>query len=400
MRNKFDDGPKREVNWRYGFKQSIPINTPKTVLGAANDGVQNANWRDEQRPPATETSLKNIPLPKQFMELSLLEKQAKSNAEAAAKVNQLRDPSIILQSLSATNVNETVGDSSDVLRKLLRISSQAPSSPSKESRPFDFLLNKSMPPASNSTQFANQIPATMLPKPPSDWTGKEQKPKVQMQNNQHAFPPMHPMPLPFINGAPNGFPPFVQQAPFMPPPPPPFNLPNQMRMCNFPMTNHPAMMRPFMHSNIRIGMRPQIAANFNAFPHQIPPPGPVDQIKQGPIGPQNLSNNSKHLPGHGAFIPLQAIRKAAKPTKNTVAPAKKNAAKLHKRPPLTEQEIHEQINQFKRQITNENAKEGERKFQQEISMNKGPAKPAAADNRNGDVPRPIRLACKFDLPPA
>lgn len=33
---------------------------------------------------------------------------------------------------------------------------------------------------------------------------------------------------------------------------------------------------------------------------------------QSPNGPQNLSNNSKYLPGHGAFIPLQAIRKSAK----------------------------------------------------------------------------------------
>lgn len=390
-RNRSDEVQKRETNRRYGFKQSIP-NLPNAAVEMLNDTERKENWRDEQKPKVTETSLKNIPLPKQFMELSLLEKQTKANLEASAKSNQIKDPSIILQSSSGnSSKDETVVDSSDVLRKLLRISNETPSSPSKESRPFDFLLNKSTPP---SAPFPNQIPAKMLPKPPSDWTGKEQKPKIHMlANNQHAFPMQQmPMPMPFM-------------PPFMPSPPqPPFNpnMPNQMPLFNVPMNlppNHPGMMRPFMHSNVRIGMGPQIAANFNAFPNQMH----MHNLKQGPIGPQNLSNNSKHMPGHGAFIPLQAIRKNAKPTKNTIAPSKSNLAKPNKQPPPTEQEIHEKIDQFERQIREETAKEEERKPQQlqppKKSMNKGPVR-QKTNGGNGEMPRPQRLACKFDLPPA
>lgn len=404
-RNNSEEAPKRETNRRYGFKQSIQ-NAPPPV----NDNERKANWRDEQQPRAPDTSLKNIPLPKQFMELSLLEKQQKTNLEAAASSNPSKDPPTVAQNAGGNRSKEAVGESSsDVLRKLLRISSETPSSPSKESRPFDFLLNKSTPVVNNSP-FPNQIPAKLLPKPPSDWTGKEQKPKVQMPNHQHAFP-MHPMPMPmpFMNNAPNGFP-FGQPAPFMPPPPRGFNpnLPNQIPLFNVPMNlppNHPGMMRPFIQSNVRIGMGPQIAANFNAFPnHMGPQPStPMQHIKQGPIGPQNLSNNSKHLPGHGAFIPLQAIRKNAKPTKNTVAPNKSNPTKQNKQPHLAEQEIIEQIDQFKRQLQDESAKDDERKQQQsqppKKSSNKGPTKPRT-DNGNGEVPRPKRLACKFDLPPA
>lgn len=408
-RNKPDDSPKREPNRRYGFKQSIPNATEELDLARsfAMEYERTSNWRDEQKPKSIETSLRNIPLPKQFMELSMLEKQTKANVEAAAAADsgKLKDPSIILQRPTEDSSNEVVVDSSDVLRKLLRISDQSPASPSKESRPFDFLLNKSMPPTPNAP-FPNQIPAKLLPKPPSDWTGKEQKPKVPMPNNQQPPFPMHPMPmpmpLPFINAnAPNGFP-FGQPIPYMP-----FNpaMPNpNMPMYNMPP--HPGMMRPFMHSNVRVGMGPQIAANFNMFPNRMgpQPSAPMHPIKQGPIGPQTLSNNSKHMPGHGAFIPLQAIRKTAKPTKNTTAANKSNAAKPNKQqPPLIEQEIHEKIDLFKRQIKDEIARDDERKPQQsqppKKSANNGTAKPRN-DSGHGQVPRPKRLACKFDLPPA
>lgn len=399
-RNKFDEAPKREANSRYGFKQ--PISNPlKTIAGTSN-----GNWRK------ADMNMTVIPSPEQFMELSLLEKQTKANVAAASTANAIQtnnDPSIISQSSSGNGAKEEAGDCSDVLRKLLKISSQTAPSPNKESQPFDFLLNKSMPASSTGAPFPNQIPAKMLPKPPSDWTGKEHKPKVQMLSNQHGFPmhPPMPVPMPFMNNTPNGF--AFGQAPFIPPPfNPHFNVPtNHPNAFNAP-PNHPAMMRPFMH------MGPQIAANFNAFPNQMgpQPSTPMHHIKQGPIGPQTLSNNSKHLPGHGAFIPLQAIRKNAKPTKGiTGAPSKANPTKSNKQVPLTEQEIHEQIDQFKHQIRSENAKDDERKQQQsqqqpphqpslpqKKSVNKGPAKPKA-DNGNGGMPRPKRLACKFDLPP-
>lgn len=390
-RNKYDEPPKREANRRYGFKHSVQ-NTPKTVEGTANDAERNLKWREEQKPNTSESSLKNIPLPKQFMELSLLEKQTKANLEAPANSSALKNSSIILQSPSGNSSKETISDSSDVLRKLLRISSPKPSSPSTEARPTDYPLNKLMP-ANIDAPFPNQIPAKMLPKPPSDWTGaKVQKQNVHIPNNPPTFP-MHPpmrMAMPFMNNAANGFS-FGPPPPFMPPPPRPF-------MFNAPMNlpHHPGMMRQY------IGMGPQIAANFNAFPNQmvVPKPStPMQHIKQGPIGPQNLSNNSKHLPGHGAFIPLQAIRKNAKPTKSTNAPDKSNTSNPKKQPPLTEQEIHEQIDQFKRQLKNESAKDEEQSQSQKKSVSKGPSKPRAV-NGTSEVPRPKRLACKFDLPPA
>lgn len=393
-RNKYDEPPKREASRRYGFKQSVQ-NTPQIVDGTANDVERNLKWRDEQKPKTSESSLKNIPLPRQFMELSLLEKQTKANLEAASNSGQLKDPSIILQSPSGNSPKEAIGDSSEVLRKLLRISSPQSSSPSTDQRPNDYPLNKLMP-ANTSAPFPNQIPAKMLPKPPSDWTGtKGQKQNVHIPNNPPTFP-MHPpmrMAMPFMNNAANGFS-FGPPPPFMPPPPRPF-------MFNAPMNlpHHPGMMRQY------IGMGPQIAANFNAFPNQmvVPQPStPMQNIKQGPIGPQNLSNNSKHLPGHGAFIPLQAIRKNAKPTKSTNATDKSNPVKPKKQPPLTEQEIHEQIDQFKRQLNEESAKDEvatQQSQPQKKSANKGPSKPKAV-NGSGEVPRPKRLACKFDLPPA
>lgn len=405
--NKSDETPRREPNSRYGFKQSIP-NAPKNV------SEDEANWRDEKKSKTAKTNLENIPLPRQFMELSLLEKQTKAKLERHATTSaniQASKPSSeapnIVQLPSGNAPKESAADSSDLLRKLLRISDQMPSSPSTESRPLDFLLNKSTP-ANTNVPFPNQVPAKMLPKPPSDWTGKEQTPKVQMPSNPHAFP-IHPhphpqpMPLPFINNAPNGFP-FGQgpPPPFMPPPFNPNMNPNMFNVpMNVPMPNHPGMMRPFLH------MGPQIAANFNAFPNQmgLQPSAPVSHIKQGPIGPQNLSNNSKHLPGHGAFIPLQAIRKNTKSAKPVSGAAKSNPLKPNKEPPLTEQEIIDKIDQFKRQIQDDERNQlkqqsSKQPQQQPLQPSKKNATRGSTDNGNGVAPRPKRLACKFDLPPA
>lgn len=365
-----------------------------------------------------QTSLGNIPLPKQFMELSLLEKQTKANVQS----NQMRNASVNAPTASGNNANEAGGDSSDALRRLLRISDQtSTSAPSKELPSFDLRLNKSLIPP-----YSIEVPVQLLPKPPSDWTGKEKKLKAEKPNNSNNSSqqpnqmPVHPLPmsipLPFMN---TGFPfpqPPQPPQPLQPqqPPQPQFMPPQfrgQMTMFIAPPMNtaplHPGMMRPFMNSSVRMGMGPQIAANFNAFPSQMSHP-PLSQpmhhlIKQGPVGPQNLSNNSKHPPGHGAFIPLQAIRKSAKPAKGA------NVASKF-RPPPTEQEVLDKIEQFKEEIKSEDASKDEPHPHQQQHKQPQQSQPQINPTNKGgsskpqsnkhDVPRPQRLACKFNLPPS
>lgn len=135
------------------------------------------------------------------------------------------------------------------------------------------------------------------------------------------MPPFHPHPA---QHPPQGFP--QHQQPFKN-----VMVHNQPYPHPQSMGQHPPV--PHQHRNIP-PFANQVKTNFFGK-HKLPPafPNQHQQVsaqnqnhsfgqqrqqrgngnQHGPNGPQNLSNNSKHKPGHGAFIPLQAARKNVKP---------------------------------------------------------------------------------------
>lgn len=261
-------------------------------------------------------------------------------------------------------------DSSDALRKLLGISStvQTTKEPHQpHTTPLDLNTIFSL---SNQTSSVEQILPIVLPKPPENWrlrsndvkdtkdelfTSKvelhsQSKPQqshaplqpAQLKPNQqtmHQHLPTHPQLFP-LQPPPYMIPP-NHNGPFMPPSmQPPMHTPfnnhgpamHVLRQPNQPVPHN--QMPPFVHGmNLFYGHgqghlppafsnRPDAGGpkHNNSFGHiqrQQPPQQQHQQMAynhQGPNGPHMLNtNNSKYMPGHGAFIPLQAARKNVKP---------------------------------------------------------------------------------------
>lgn len=402
--------PKVENNWR---AQNNPVNTDlkqntfSDSLNGRNDRMkqkQNFSVKAAERPDGRTTSnnqrkfvdmsLKDIPLPKQLKELSIADKPVQS----VPPQTTFNDPSILTAvALKIGNGN----DSTNALKQLLGITTESapktvPLAPpmASESKSIDLnhLFGKSDP-----NQF-NKVQANLLPKPPSNWHNKKE---LNAANQLPTGAPVMgsmvgPMGGPMCQVPPNrNLPPFTHQmnAPPMQPmqllqgpiptapmavsiqghpvqsmhiqPRPILNIPRQIHPP-FMNSNMPIVQRhvvphsgaPFTYPHARMGS--SIVANFSHHSqHPSMLPGQHQINRQGPIGPQNLSNNSKHFPGHGAFIPLQAIRKNAKSKNNDVQVQQPQSKYNSNREISTEQkymqvnDIQPQINEVRGQIAKE-----------------------------------------------
>lgn len=271
-------------------------------------------------------------------------------------------------------------DSSDALRKLLRISADTEPITAPQTIPID--LNAIFSKSATIGDGMLELPKS-LPKPPANWhmkkpidsedTGLVSQPiETQAHDDQQqssaiaqplppqmaAFVP-HPMAVP-PSHLPNGQVPFMAGAPLfihhpgMPPPHmipimhpngPPAYVHPPMQRHPMPMSSHHPNIPPFVqHGGGNLYQRPpqHMPPPFGGHPGMVAAPyqePPASQPKstaaanqQRPNGPHNLSNNSKYAPGNGAFIPLQAARKNVKPkvtTANQQSAAPKEKVCLH-----------------------------------------------------------------------
>lgn len=330
-----------------------------------------------------ENTLTNIPLSIKMNELSVvdkLESTVASNKAEQPSPSLLNDSSIITKNQP---LNDS-GDSSDALKKLLGINSHSltaknepPSHVESHSIDLNSLFGKS---ASNDF---TQIQANQLPKPPLTWHTNKTKEKTIQKNHGKKSPTELYSQVPVPNFIPfqNENLPFYQQPPhYQPPrlpqssgpmqhllqyPPPGFrtnnsqmffhnnngNNPNNPHHGNTLNQQHlPHNGMPFSHPHMN-----GIAANFSYRPPEQAIQIQQNQVhRQGPNGPANLSNNSKHFPGHGAFIPLQAIRKNTKPKTLDTSQAQQSTSKVVN--PTASAPIHEQIKGIKDQIIKESQK--------------------------------------------
>lgn len=273
-------------------------------------------------------NLKDIPLPKQFNQLSLTNQLKSNEVPMALPKKQNDDPE----------------NSADALKKLLRIGSvDATPQTSLQAIDLKTLFGKTENPLAELDQngFCN-VNVANLPKPPANWqkkatkdTAPEQKaPPIRMQaqqqpqqlNIQHGPQPQSciNMPQPFPNhfNQPQmcpQFPPNVVRMPIAMAHPfvhahpqfPPMIIPHPIPAHIYPP--------PFIQPNHRIRLNGPIVANFN-YPNQQQmlhkEPVSVNAMQpMKPKGPQNLianSENNKSTSHASAFIPLQAIRKTVK----------------------------------------------------------------------------------------
>lgn len=400
-------------------------------------------------------NLNEIPLPKQFAEMKL---------EPSIRKQENETQSNISLSLAAATLPATSSiDTSDVLRKILGISLNAPPTTTETSQPIDLNAlfanaQRAPPTVAPQPSFDLKVEANMLPKPPSNWTkptnrASQQQPlqsiqppllpqppqqpplppkQQQYQNHQqlqqqqfhqqqqeqfqrHMQQLQHKQTFPFLfnNNAQNVHPiqlhraqmpmPIPMQAilqhqeiPSMMQPHPPANYhphhhqqqPHLHHQTNHRQMTQPEMVlpQPFRQTNVRMPVSP-IAANFNR---------PLNQkLPEAPKGPHALSNNGKHMPGHGAFIPLQAARKNAKINKiekksdEKVAP-EKNATNEPTRATNSKKTSEKCVEEAKTTqdyaLKTENVVNSQKKpIQKPQAPKKQPAK---------------RLACKFDVLPA
>lgn len=258
-------------------------------------------------------------------------------------------------------------DSSDALRKMLRISSDVRTIETESTMPqtipvdLNAMFKKSSSFTETPANVLVEFPKS-LPKPPANWHTKQptaskdefsipSKPQLApVLNNQpqpaaqlsavpsQPQPPLpitQPMFLPHQPLIPSGHIPFVpgpHQHPGFPHhhmmnnhgsyPNGPFQHPPMMR---HPMPTHHANIPPFMKQGANLFHRHhnQLPPAFGGHPSAMAAPDPNNVFgqlgnqtksssanRQRPDGPHNLGNNSL---GHGAFIPLQAARKNVKP---------------------------------------------------------------------------------------
>lgn len=300
-------------------------------------------------------------------------------------ISEMTVNSVPIPSPSAPITN----DSSDVLRKMLGISGGfaearaevAEFKKQPETTPIDlnemFKRSAKIGPASD---FMAGLPVA-LPPPPLEWRKDINKGKP-IENTEVLVPvkgssrsakaqPSAPLlgQMPAYQAVPI-------QVPFMPPfhPHPAQHLPPSFSHQQ-PFNNAMVHNQPYPHPQ-SIGQHPpvphqnrnippftnQAKANFFGK-HKLPPAFPNQHQNQvptqnhsfgqqrqqrgnanphGPNGPQDLSNNSKFKPGHGAFIPLQAARKNVKP---------KAAPVNHQKPHSAVVKVCKQCRKYSYQIT-------------------------------------------------
>lgn len=271
-------------------------------------------------------------------------------------------------------------DGSDALRKLLGISFDARNNETESSIPHttQIDLNAMFNKANIAAEAPVELP-TSLPQPPANWHAKKsiasndgfstpshpivadnaaqasvqldsvpqlpQQPVLQarpmppMQANFRPHQALQPhMPnghLSFANGQ-LQHPRFMHHQPMQnrgmpmmhPNGPAVFQHASMMQHAN-QISTPPNNIPPFMKQGVNLFQRQpyQLPPAFGGHPDAMPgseqsnmfgPPKSASVSRQRPDGPHNLSNNSKYLPGNGAFIPLQAARKIVKPKPATV----------------------------------------------------------------------------------
>lgn len=410
--------PKLNINRKGTRKQEEP--TKPIVLWRNNDKASDVpsreraeqpNWRgqkDRSAKPLNNShsqfrnkDLAEIPLPKQFEQMNVSNVNNKS----------LKGPAIVPHAFPFTAPPPSqLADGSDALRKMLRLESHPVDAAPRleESLPIDLnqLFGK---PLLSAAPAPGKIETTMLPKPPLNWHKPGAKsspdPGLARPHTQQFQPPSSQMPpMPQMPGQPrqyNDFNHFIQnqmqsvrpmQVPHPRPwqPPMPFVGFNRMPVpLNKAPAPHPmqqqyrGMVPP--HSNVRI-VGP-IAANFQQNAHQ-----PQQRNQSGPKGPQTLNNSSNH--GHGAFIPLQAALKSAKPA-NKSTESQPNAALPRRDAPRAQPAKVERQENAKNEETKQLTRGNEASNKKSIET-----KPKNKSNPRPAANRPKRLACKFDLSPA
>lgn len=382
--------PKLET-WRKSSQQNIPPGRNDVEPARAQKPV---NTNLPQGPKAilpfkqfNDNDLKENTIPIQVnvgdVPASNLNSQALDCSDALRKLlrissePQVADVQSTLPNTTPINLND-IFKISNSTAPVPGLPNSLPKPPSNWTKPADASQSdeKVQTPANSFLSFAQQ---QSQPQPP--------QPQIQQHSQPHPHPVPHPQMLPHPLSLP--MPPnqqqrmpfqhhFVQQQQYnqMHPPfgNPPFHQPMPLQHQPMPPNQrHPLVQDPALLAanlaqrngapffipggNMNFFSNPQLPP---AFPHhpdaQAPIPTnffgnqgnqrqpPMQQAvpHQGPNGPQNLSNNSKYLPGHGAFIPLQAIRKSAKP----------KAAAVNKQEPEAVAECSKELNQVGWRQTN------------------------------------------------